>query len=75
MDSSFAKQVPRQPPAYRMALFFDADWFEAKLAERGLEPAALAAGAGMSDADLPWRSRTSASSRPPKSGRSPSCSA
>ncbi|HXQ45846.1 MAG TPA: DNA-binding protein [Caulobacteraceae bacterium] len=35
-----------------MALFFDADWFQAKLAERGLEPAALAAGAGMSAADL-----------------------
>ena len=35
-----------------MALFFDSDWFAAKLAERGLEPAALAAGAGMSEADL-----------------------
>jgi hypothetical protein len=35
-----------------MALFFDAAWFEARLAERGLERAALAAGAGMSDADL-----------------------
>jgi hypothetical protein len=35
-----------------MALFFDSDWFEAKLAERGLAAAALAAGAGMSEADL-----------------------
>jgi cyanate lyase len=35
-----------------MALFFDADWFRSKLAERGLAPAALAAGAGMSEGDL-----------------------
>lgn len=35
-----------------MALFFDARWFEARLAERGVAPAALAAGAGMSEADL-----------------------
>jgi hypothetical protein len=35
-----------------MALFFDVDWFQSRLAERGLAPAALAAGAGMSDADL-----------------------
>jgi transcriptional regulator with XRE-family HTH domain len=35
-----------------MALFFDAAWFGARLAERGLPRAALAAGAGMSEADL-----------------------
>ena len=35
-----------------MALFFDSAWFEARLAERGLGRAALAAGAGMTDADL-----------------------
>jgi hypothetical protein len=35
-----------------MALFFDSDWFEAKLAERDLTRGALAAGAGMSDAEL-----------------------
>jgi hypothetical protein len=35
-----------------MALFFDAAWFEARLAERGLQRAALAAGAGMGEADL-----------------------
>ncbi len=35
-----------------MALFFDSDWFEARLAERGLTPAALAAAAGMSEAEL-----------------------
>ena len=35
-----------------MALFFDAPWFEAKLAERGLSRAAMAAVAGLSGADL-----------------------
>jgi hypothetical protein len=35
-----------------MALFFDAAWFEARLSERGLGRAALAAGAGLSEADL-----------------------
>lgn len=35
-----------------MALFFDADWFDARLAERGLTRAVLAAAAGLSDADL-----------------------
>jgi hypothetical protein len=35
-----------------MALFFDVAWFEARLAERGLGRAALAAGAGMGEADL-----------------------
>jgi hypothetical protein len=35
-----------------MALFFDAPWFEARLAERGLTRAALAAAGAMSEADL-----------------------
>jgi hypothetical protein len=35
-----------------VALFFDTAWFEARLAERGLGRAALAAGAGMSEDDL-----------------------
>lgn len=30
-----------------MSLFFDADWFDAKLAERGLDRAALAIAAGL----------------------------
>jgi cyanate lyase len=35
-----------------LALFFDAAWFESRLAERGLTRAALAAVAGLSEADL-----------------------
>ncbi|WP_374469901.1 helix-turn-helix domain-containing protein [Phenylobacterium sp.] len=35
-----------------MALFFDAEWFDARLAERGLSRQVLAAAAGMSAADL-----------------------
>ncbi|HEX5379900.1 MAG TPA: DNA-binding protein [Phenylobacterium sp.] len=35
-----------------MALFFDAAWFDGKLAERGLSRRVLAAAAGMSEADL-----------------------
>lgn len=35
-----------------MALFFDAQWFDAALAERGLTRAVLAAAAGLSEADL-----------------------
>jgi uncharacterized protein YceH (UPF0502 family) len=35
-----------------MALFFDADWFDARLAERGISRAVLAAGAGMSAEEL-----------------------
>ncbi len=35
-----------------MSLFFDADWFDAKLAERGLDRAALAIAAGIERADL-----------------------
>ncbi len=35
-----------------MALFFDADWFEARLADRGLTRDVLAAASGMSADDL-----------------------
>ena len=35
-----------------MALFFDQDWFDARLAERGLTRGALAAVTGMGEADL-----------------------
>jgi len=35
-----------------MALFFDHQWFEEKLAERGLNTRIMAAAAGMSEADL-----------------------
>jgi len=35
-----------------MALFFDRQWFEEKLAERGLNQRILAAAAGMSEADI-----------------------
>jgi hypothetical protein len=35
-----------------MALFFDADWFDARLGARGLTRAVLAAASGMSEADL-----------------------
>ena len=35
-----------------MALFFDADWFDARLGERGLSRGVLAAAAGLNEADL-----------------------
>lgn len=35
-----------------MALFFDRQWFEAKLAERALSQRVVAAAVGMSEADL-----------------------
>lgn len=35
-----------------MALFFDADWFDARLAARGLSREVMAAAAGMSAQDL-----------------------
>jgi hypothetical protein len=35
-----------------LALFFDADWYDARLAERGLSRAVLAAVSGMGEADL-----------------------
>lgn len=35
-----------------MSLFFDADWFDARLAERGLDRASLAAASGLDAAEL-----------------------
>jgi uncharacterized protein YceH (UPF0502 family) len=35
-----------------MALFFDADWYDARLSERGLNRVVLAAAAGMSETEL-----------------------
>lgn len=35
-----------------MALFFDADWFDARLADRGLTRAVLAAVSGMNEVEL-----------------------
>ncbi|MDB5465612.1 MAG: hypothetical protein JWQ46_374 [Phenylobacterium sp.] len=35
-----------------MALFFDVEWFDARLAERGLSRPVLAAAAGLSEAEL-----------------------
>ena len=35
-----------------MSLFFDADWFDAKLAERGLDRAALAVALGVERSEL-----------------------
>lgn len=35
-----------------MALFFDAEWFDARLAERGLTRGVMAAAVGVSDAEL-----------------------
>ncbi|MFN3857582.1 MAG: DNA-binding protein [Caulobacter sp.] len=35
-----------------MALFFDVEWYDARLAERGLSRAVLAAAAGMTEAEL-----------------------
>jgi uncharacterized protein YceH (UPF0502 family) len=35
-----------------MALFFDAEWFDARLGERGLSRQVMAAAAGLSAADL-----------------------
>lgn len=46
------KQDRRQSPAEAMALFFDAQWFDERLAARGLSRQVLAAAAGLSEADL-----------------------
>lgn len=35
-----------------MALFFDAEWFDARLADRGMTRGVLAAAAGLSEAEL-----------------------
>lgn len=39
-------------PGETMALFFDADWFDARLDARGLSRAVLGAAAGLDDADV-----------------------
>ena len=46
------KQDRRHTRTDAMALFFDADWFDARLGERGLSRVVLAAAAGLSEADL-----------------------
>jgi len=48
-----------------MALFFDQDWFDARLAARGLSRAVLAAVAGMSEAELAlvWKDQRELSAR------------
>lgn len=48
-----------------MALFFDQDWFNARLAERGLSRTVLAAASGMSEADLAlaWKDQRELSAR------------
>jgi transcriptional regulator with XRE-family HTH domain len=48
-----------------MALFFDQDWFTARLAERGLSRTVLAAVAGMSEAELAlaWKDQRELSAR------------
>ena len=55
-DSNRVKQVLGQPAARTeaqvMALFFDAEWFDERLAERGLSREAMGAAAGLGAADL-----------------------
>lgn len=48
-----------------MALFFDQTWFDARLSERGLSRAVLAAVAGLSEADLAlvWKDQRELSAR------------
>ncbi|MGD9815622.1 MAG: helix-turn-helix domain-containing protein [Hyphomonadaceae bacterium] len=46
-----------------MSLFFDAEWFDAKLAERGLDRAAMAAAAGIERGEL---HRIFTNDRPPE---------
>src|SRR5579862_8133772 len=52
MISNTVKQDRRQTGARAMALFFDADWFDARLEERGLSREVMAAAAGLSGAEL-----------------------
>jgi len=56
MVANTVKQDRRQPAAglkaEAMALFFDADWFDARLGERGLSRAVLAAAAGLGEAEM-----------------------
>ncbi len=48
-----------------MALFFDQDWFAARLAERGLSRTVLAAAAGMTEGELAlaWKDQRELSAR------------
>jgi hypothetical protein len=46
------KQDRRQPAGVTVALFFDAEWFDARLGERGLSRRVMAAAAGMAEAEL-----------------------
>lgn len=46
------KQDPRHFGTEAMALFFDVDWFDARLGERGLSRSVLAVAAGLTEADL-----------------------
>jgi uncharacterized protein YceH (UPF0502 family) len=48
-----------------MALFFDQPWFDARLAERGLSRAVLAAAAGLGEAELVlvWKDQRELSAR------------
>lgn len=48
-----------------MALFFDQPWFDARLAERGLTRAVLAAATGLTEADLAliWKDQRELSAR------------
>lgn len=46
------KQDRRHIGTDAMALFFDADWFDDRLAERGLSRGVLAGAAGLSEAEL-----------------------
>jgi hypothetical protein len=46
------KQDRRQADPEPMALFFDTQWFDARLGERGLSRQVLAAAAGMPEAEL-----------------------
>jgi len=52
MVPDVVKQDPRQTCRTPMALFFDADWFDACLGERGLSRDVLAAAAGLSGEEL-----------------------
>ena len=52
MNANTVKQDRRHIRTDAMALFFDADWFDARLGERGLSRAVLAAAAGLSAAEL-----------------------
>jgi uncharacterized protein YceH (UPF0502 family) len=46
------KQDRRQPAGEAVALFFDAEWFDARLGERGLSRQVMATAAGMAEGEL-----------------------